>query len=207
MKSESNDFSVRVLAATIAEARYLADLPLTESAQAAWKSTYPLLLDRKPWLVVKGQAAALAEALRWARLVAARSKAKVIDHEAMNAGMLLWQYAHPLEGERSNHGIVCDVRTRKVFWNEKECPLTLQRFKIFRALVNAKGAALSPINIAEHVGNESGMSDEAIRRTISYLKQSLRDHEMKALADAIQPDGKHIGWYRFQLENKNPQSS
>ena len=203
--SESNRCPVSALASAIAKARELPELPLTKAAEAVWQSAYPILLDRKPWLFAEGRDRAFAEATRWARLVAAESQARVIDDHALKSGLLLWQYADSREYESSNHGIVCDSPSRKVFWNGKTCDLKRapQRFKLFRAFVNAKGAPLSGASISQYLEKTSTMSDDAIRRAISRLRDSLRDADMAPLADAITPHRVPVRSYVFRLKTKS----
>ena len=203
--SETNGFPVRALATMIAAARELPELPLTKRAEAVWQSTYPLLLDRKPWLFAEGHDKAFAEATRWARLVAAESQARVIDDHALKSGLLLWQYADSREHESSNYGIVCDGPSRRVYWDGKTCDLKRapQRFKLFRAFVKAKGARLSGESISQHLGKPATMTDAAIRRAVSYLRQSLRDADMAPLADAIKPHRVAVRSYVFRLKTKS----
>ena len=202
--AKSNGLPVRALATMIAAARELPELPLTQAAEAIWQSAYPLLLDRKPWLFAEGCDKAFAEATRWARLVAAESQARVIDDDAMTSGLLLWQYADSREHESSNYGIFINGQERKVYWEENICDMRYahRRLKLFRVLVKAGGIALSPACISQHMEKDHTMSDEAIRRAVSYLRRDLRTAGMAPLADAIKPVPTKPGWYSFRMKDE-----
>lgn len=90
------------------------------AANDLWNSSYPALMESKPWLFQCGVKSAKRQVMRLAHPLAVEAQSNVIRPEHLRAAMSYWLFADQRD-ELAQGSLVYDEHERSAFWRDRVC--------------------------------------------------------------------------------------